>query len=590
MPGAPPSAEPVAESATAATRAPSGVLPPAALGPLGRLAGVVGAALLGFFASPGVSGPDGSLVLAVVGVALWSWTASRPLGDRPWRGRVAEWFGGSLAGGLMMWWVAYVVGYGAAYIGAGWGVYFVLMGALLRRLARRFPLPWAAALSWTGVELVRSLVPPPLGLGWFRLGYYAHAHTWLSGAARVVGVEGLTLALAALGGLLAALVRERRLRLPVALAGLAPTLVALVCAWIVPAPRTVDGPRVLLVQPGFTQRRKQFDDPIANLTSSRDLTHRALREVGPVDLVCWGESMLYCQLFTRAAEEALASGSASVPPWGDPLSAEDVRSWKGAEREWVTRQIMALGVPDGPFPAGASFSVGAEFIDLVGGELRRRVALVLYAADGEREPPAFKRFLVPLGETFFGFERYAWARRLAMEGAGYVPDLVPGERTGIFELRSRSGVQVWRASGSVCFDNAHPWPYLDALREGPVDFHLVASNEAWYETSCEMDQMVAFSRTYALMTGRAFVRATNSGVSLVLAPDGRELGRVRDASGRDRAVAGWGAWTVPVPAPGSAPRTPYVAWSRVSEGLWIGLLALAAFLAGRTGYPGARAG
>lgn len=558
----------------------------APLSPLRRLAGVAGAAVLGFLASPGIAGRDGSLGLAVLGVALWAWTVARPLGPRAWRGRLAEWLGGSLAGGLMMWWVCYVVGFGVAYIGAGWGVYFVAMGALLRRLARRLPLPLATALVWTGVELVRALVPPPFGLSWFRLGYYAHAELWLSGSARVIGVEGLTFVLAALGGGLAALARERRLRLSVAFWSLKPLALAAFAAWLVAAPETIDGPRVLLVQPGFSQRRKQFDDAQKNLAFLRDLTHRAAAETGPVDLLAWGESMLYVPIFTPAAEAAIAAGTVRVLPWETPATAADVEACRKGERFWVEHEILGLGRRERPVPAGTSFSVGAECYDLVEGELRRKVALVLYDAEGKRSAPAFKRFLVPLGETFFGLERFAWVRDLAQASAGYLPDLLPGEETGILELRGRDG-RSWRASGSVCFDNAHPWSYLDALRAGPVDFHLVASNEAWYETSCEMDQMVAFSRVYALMTGRAFVRATNSGVSLVLGPDGRELGRVRDAAGADRAVAGFGAWTVPVPEP-RTPAPPYVAWYRLSEGLWIGLLALAALLAGSRRDPGNR--
>jgi apolipoprotein N-acyltransferase len=102
-----------------------------------------------------------------------------------------------------------------------------------------------------------------------------------------------------------------------------------------------------------------------------------------------------------------------------------------------------------------------------------------------------------------------------------------------------------------------------------------------------MDQMVAFSRTLALLTGRAFVRATNSGVSCVLAPDGRELGRVRGPDGADRAVAGFGAWTVPVPLPGAAVTTPYVRWGRWGVPLGLGLAAAAAALARpRHGAPG----
>jgi apolipoprotein N-acyltransferase len=478
----------------------------------------------------------------------------------------------------MMWWVKYVVLFGVLYIAAGWGVYFVAMGALLRRLARRFAFPLAVALSWTGVELVRALVPPPFGLGWFRLGYYTHAQVWLSGAARVLGVEGLTFVVAALGGLAAALWTERRLRRPAAIAGLAPLFLAALAALVVPAPETREGPRVLLVQPGFTQRRKQFDDARANIAFSRDLTHRAAREVGPVDLVCWGESMLYCQLFSKRAEAAIRAGTARGTEWGESCTAAELDQWQDSERTLVQREILALGDPARPFAEGTAFAVGAELLDLVDGRLRRKVALAFFDSAGQPAEPALKRFLVPLGETFFGLERFAWVRSLARSAAGYLPDLLPGDETGRFELRTRDG-RTFRMSGTICFDNAHPWPYLDAVRSDPVDFHLVTSNEAWYETSCEMDQMLAFSRVFALMTGRAIVRATNSGVSAVLGPDGAEIGRVRDAGGRDRAVAGFGAWIVPVPRAEHSGAPPYASWSRTSEGLWIALLVLAALVA-----------
>ncbi|NOT32058.1 MAG: hypothetical protein HOP15_16550 [Planctomycetes bacterium] len=339
---------------------------------------------------------------------------------------------------------------------------------------------------------------------------------------------------------------------------------------------------MLLVQPGFTQRRKQHDDPLANLQFSRDLTHRALAELGPADLVCWGETTLYVPIFSPAAEAAIRAGTVRVAPWDEVPTIAVLEKCQAAEEHWVAQEIMGLRQSPRPFPEGAALSVGTEYYDLVDGVLRRQVALVLYDGAGNRSPPALKRFLVPLGETFFGLERFGWIRALAFGAAGYVPDLLGGAETGVLELRARDG-KTYRLSGTVCFDNAHPWPYLDALRAGPVDFHLVASNEAWYETSCEMDQMVAFSRVFALMTGRAFVRATNSGVSLALGPDGSELGRVRNAAGADRAVAGFGAWIVPVPAAGAERTPPYVAWCRASEALWIGLLLLAALLARRVG-------
>ena len=558
-----------------------------ALSPSRRLAGTTASAVLGFLASPGIAGADGSLLLALLCVATWAWTVAQPLGERPWRARSAEWLGGALAGGLMMWWVTHVVWFGVLYIAAGWGVYFVVMGAALRRLALRFAFPLAVALAWNGVELVRALVPPPFGLGWFRLGYYAHAHLWLSGGARVFGLEGLTVVVASLGGGLAALGRERAVRPALVGASLAPLFACALAARLAPAALTVDGPRVLLVQPGFTQARKQHDDWRANVASSIELTHRALAAVGPVDLLSWGESMLYVPLFSPAAEAAIGAGTARFPPWDEPWTPTHLRNCQALETD-IVREVLRLG-GEGPPAEVAAFGVGTELFDVADEQIRRQVALVLYDDQGNRQATALKRFLVPLGETFFGLERFGWARALAQSSAGYVPDLVPGTETGRLALHGRDG-RTYSVGGTICFDNAHPWPYLDAVRGQPVDFHLVVSNEAWYETSCEMDQMIAFSRVFALMTGRAFVRATNSGVSGVLGPDGRELGRVRDAAGEDRAVAGFGAWTVPVPAPGAPSVPPYVRWSRNSEALWLALLGVGLLRAARRGNQGRASG
>jgi apolipoprotein N-acyltransferase len=485
----------------------------------------------------------------------------------------------------MMWWVTHVVLFGVLYIAAGWGVYFVLMGASLRRLAQRLSPPFAVALAWGGIELLRALVPPPFGLGWFRLGYYAHAHLWLSGGARFFGLEGLTIAVAALGGAVAAVGLERRLRAVVAVCGLVPLLACALAAALVRPPRTIAGPRVLLVQPGFTQARKQHDDWQANVAFSLDLTRQALAKVGAVDLVSWGESMLYVPIFSAAAAAAIRSGTARFASWDEPLTPEILDRCLALEDEIVRREALGLG---GGAPVGAAFAVGVESYDVIDGLMRRQVALALYGPDGARQPPALKRHLVPLGETFFGLERFAWVRALAHSAAGYVPDLVPGRETGRLTLAARDG-RSFLVGGTICFDNAHPWPYLDAVRGEPVDFHLVVSNEAWYETSSEMDQMLAFSRVLALTTGRTIVRATNSGVSAVLGPDGRELGRVRDPAGLDRAVAGFEAWTVPVPAPEERSPPPYVRWSRISEGLLLGLLALALLVA-RGGYRSGPAG
>ncbi len=545
-----------------------------------RFLGALLSALLLYGGSPGVAGRDGSTGLAVLGCAVWAATVVQPLGERRGRARLAEWLGGAIGGGLFMWWVGYVVWGGVLFIAAGWGVYQLGAGALLRRLAHRLPLPLAAGIAWTGVETLRAWVLPPFGLGWLRLGHFAHAHLWLSGSARVLGVEGLSFVLAALGGGLAALALERRSRIGTVVGSLAPLFFAALLSRAVPPPHTVAGCQVLLVQPGFEQARKQYGDPDRNFADSCALTLEALEDLKkrgqpPVDLVCWGESMLNVPLFRAGVEDAVQAG-AQLPSWEEPIAVSRIADLRAAEESWLRRGLLGL------LPAGTSFCAGAETYEVLGGAIRRRVGLVQYRPDKTRAEPAFKRRLVPLGETMYGFERFGWVRALARSAAGYIPDFVPGEETGVLEHSTRDG-RRYRFSATVCFDNAFPEVYVDAVRSGPLDFHLVASNEAWFRESCEMDQMLAFSRLIVLATGRSMVRATNSGVSLVLGPDGVELGRI-EVGGKDRSVRGAGAWTVPVPGPDVPATTPYARIFPLWRPGWVSLALLAGLFRRRPSY------
>jgi len=546
--------------------------------PLARRFLVLGAAHASFLgASPGVLAGDGSTLLAVVAIALWASGAARPLGERRGLGLFAEWITASAGACGRYAWAAYVTVPGALWMGAGTGLYLLLAGFLLRRLVRRgLPLAFAVPLAWVGVETLRTFVPPPFGIGWLVLGHAAHHHTWLSGAARVVGPEGLGLTLACAAGALAEAARRRSWRalvpLPVAVA--LPSLLAVV----VRPPETAAGPRLLLVQPGFTQERKQYDDPRENFLALRRLTLEALSEPAgsSVDLVCWGESMLYVPLFEEGLERALARG-VRPPPWDTELDAGGVRAWRRVEDGWIRGGLFGVDAPEGStrLPEGVALLAGAEVYRVVDGQVRRTNAAVLYGPDGERRTVAGKRFLVPGAETMFGLERYEGVRAVVERAAGYVPDFVPAERTGVAELATRDG-RTHRIGVSVCFDNGFLEPYVDPVRDGPLDFHLVVSNEAWYRESHEMDQMVALSRIAAIATGRSLVRATNSGVSLGLGPGGEELGRVRGPGGKDRAVPGTLALEVPVPAAGG--RTPYVvvrsAWRLAIVLAPVGLLVL----------------
>ena len=557
----------------------------ATLNPGPRALGVGGAMLLLFLASPGVVSADGSSWIAVAAVALWSACASRP-------GRAAFWVEAAVAtpawAGICLW-AAYVWWGNLVVIGPGMGLYTAGGGWLLRRLGRRWPLPVATAAAWMLMETVRSVLMPPFGFPWMRLGTHLHHVGWLAGSARLWGLGGLSLVIASLGGTLAWLVRRPgpggRLGLA---AGLAPTLAAVAAAALTRAPETVDGPRVLLVQPAIPQERKMLaPDPSKLFLDTLELTQRGLRAAEAAgestDLVVWGETMLHMPVMEPGLADRLRSGEVGFDPWvAHALTADDVTLWTEVLQSWLEDGVFSV------LPAGTAFACGAEYFREHRGRVRRQNSVFVWESVDRRAGPVSKRHLVPGAETMLGLERFGFVRSAIQSIAGYLPDLLAFEESGRTLAFTDRGGRTWSFGVSVCFDNAFDDVFTLPLRQGDADFHLVASNEAWFRTSLEFDQMMAFSRIQALATGRSVVRATNSGVSAVIGPDGAEVGRLV-VDGADRAVPGTLRRTVPVPASAGS-RTPFVRAPWAWTTLWIlgpaVLLALAAAGRGRgRGYP-----
>ena len=541
-----------------------------------RLWGTLAAFLLLYAAGPGILAPGGLGLLAPLAIALWAAVASRP-------GRAAFWIdalGAGVGWTLILSWAGHVWWGLLLGIGPGMGLYMAAQNVALRRLAGRLPLAAAAPAAWLLGETVRAALEPPFGFQWMRLGTFFHDQTWINGSARVWGLAGLGLVIASLGGLLADLwhhARGQRRVGPAALAcGLAGPVLGVLLAALVPAPATVDGPVLMLVQPGIPQERKMSSgDPRALFDFGAELTARALEqrsargEPAP-DLVAWGETMLHTPVIDPALADALDAG-VRTDPWafgGRSLEREHATLWSQLQRNWVDVTLFGStdGRLDGVLPKGTAFVCGAEYFTPVDGRVRRMNAVFLWERPGQPEGPRGKLHLVPTGETMLGLERVGLVRDFIMWMAGYVPDLLPDdspERT--LSFRARDG-RRYSLGVSICFDNAFDDPYSRPVRGAGADFHLVVSNEAWFKQSQEADQMMAFSRLQAIATGRTVVRATNSGISAILAPDGRELARLV-VDGRDREVEG--VLTDVVPVPSKAGLTPWVRWGRAWSWLWI---------------------
>ena len=541
------------------------------LSPLRRTGLVLGAWVSLVAAGPGALDPDGLPWLGAVAMALWAGAACRP-------GRFAfpiEWLAASLGLGATMFWIAYVFQAALPPAAVGMGLYMAVAGLVCRRLriGWRMPVALAAPLAWVALETLRDLLEPPFGMGWLRVGHLAAAWpAWLGGA-RVVGVEGLSYSIVALGaGAVGAWWARGGARRAELALGLAPLVLVLAAAALTRPPATEPGPNLLLVQPSIGMYQKQgVMTWQERFQLQLDLTREGLANASePVDAVCWPETTAPVDTLAPGVAEAIEDGLDFVPWRESGWDPRGLLNWPYAERTRIGGRVFDL------LPAGTAFVCGLEQWVEHQGYLRRRNALGLWqrpelGTNGPADELDFqvgaKRKLAPGGETVLGLERYETIRGWIFETAGYLPDFLAADRTEVLHLRTRSG-RTYHMGATICFDNAYEAPYLETVRREPVDLFLMASNEAWYEGSWELDQMVALSKAIAVMCGRGIVRVTNRGLTTSIAPDGREQVRLV-VDGVDRERAGVLEVRVPVPA-GAADEAPLPPYGHVAPWLrWI---------------------
>jgi apolipoprotein N-acyltransferase len=156
--------------------------------------------------------------------------------------------------------------------------------------------------------------------------------------------------------------------------------------------------------------------------------------------------------------------------------------------------------------------------------------------------------------------------------AEYVPgaSVLPGLR-GLFEtvsglrldsLRPGEGFQVWplerwRFGVQICFEGAFPDISREIARMG-ASFTINISNDGWFGSSAELDQMLIMARFRAVENRIHVIRATNTGISAFIDPTGRIQARIpgkevqgslvatlriTEASSLFRTWGNWVAWS-----------------------------------------------
>ena len=348
-------------------------------------------------------------------------------------------------------------------------VFFLPLGAALALVAGLpgWPL-WSAAL-WVGEEALRDRLPFG-GFTWGRLAF-SQGHTWLTPLAAVGGAPLVTFAVAALGGLAAAMVVRSGRRTAVALAA-----VLLVAAPLVPVPVTGRDVTVALVQGNVPRLGLDaFGQRAAVLNNHATATHelaaavRAGRLPRP-DLVIWPEN------------------ASDLDPYTDP----EARATIDAAVRDVGVPVLVGAVIEGP------------------GDRVRNTGIVWDPVTGPGQVYV-KRHPVPFGE-YMPFR--SLVRRISHRVDLVPRDFAAGRRPGVLDVGPA------RLADVICFEVAYDGVVRDAVRAGGR-LLVVQTNNATFARSGETYQQLAMGRLRAVEHGRAVLVAATSGVSAVIAPDGR---------------------------------------------------------------------
>ena len=347
---------------------------------------------------------------------------------------------------------------------------------------------WAAAL-WVAAEAARSSWPFG-GFPWGRLGF-SQAEGPFASLAAYGGVPLVSFAVALTGTLLAAallaLARPRG-RSPgrrAALLTAALTIPALGgMAWLpLPSASLTEGGQttmVAVVQGNVprigldfnAQRRAVLDN---HVRQTQQLAERVAdgKEAQP-DLVIWPEN------------------SSDI----DPLRNADAATEIDRAARAIGAPILVGAVLDGP------------------GENLTNAGIVWDPEDGPGARYA-KRHPVPFGE-------YMPARsffRLFSDQVDLLRrDFIAGDESGVLDIGGT------RLGDVICFEVAYDELVSDVV-EGGAQLLVVQTNNATFGYTAESEQQLAMGRMRAIEHGRVVIVAATSGISAVIAPDGRVADR-----------------------------------------------------------------
>jgi apolipoprotein N-acyltransferase len=468
------------------------------------------------------------LLLSFPPASVWplAWVALLPwlvyVLDEPkaWRALLLSYAGGFSFFAVGLAWMRHVAVVAPPTGGLVYGLHWLLFAWAARSLRGPRWLTWPVA--WMTLEWLRGVTPHVL-LPWFYLGHsQIHFHPLAQAAdlGGVLPISGLMIAFAALSiDAVRSWFAGRRPFLPTPswkrqAIGWGATLAILIAYGAVRV-ATLDveeGPALLLVQPNIPQDNKEIalklrESPEKRREWMEKIYERNLRlmergvaaETPAPDLVVWPEAAIV----HAVVAEAGVSPTRLVHN-GD-LVSEPAR--RHGVPLLVGLVLYEMGNPPDSF--NTALLVGPD------GALQGRYDKIILVPFGE---------YVPFGSLLRGLVgRYT--------GLGEFHDSTPGAEPAIFEA---GGVPFGTV---ICFEGVMPELCRRIARKG-ARFIVNISNDGWFRDSSELDQILAIARFRSIENRIGFVRATNTGISAFIGPDGAVRSRLAAPDGRTKEVEG----------------------------------------------------
>lgn len=502
-----------------------------------------------------------ALGAAAGAVPLWAWQQ--------------QWIFGVSAPGATL-----LVLYLSFYAGA-----VVLVGAWLSRRLRA-PV-WALwPVLWCAAELLRGRIVG-YGYPWLLTGHPLIESPLPARAGSVIGAYGVSLLTVAMGAAAWGAVRERGRRRLVAGAALCSVIVGWGALSTAAPPSRVGELRVAVVQTNVPQSVKGGWSPperLADLDRMLEMTIEAARAEPRPDVIVWPETMFpgaaldSASLETERAARLVWFTDAGVrwPPlehvlWRGPDGTDEPFEMTAPIERGGRLAMPTIAAADSLLVwqerLGVPILVGAEGVEglrlevsEVDGTVREenlgRFNSSYLIVGGQARPERYdKLHLTPFGEVMPYVSTWDWLEslflRVGIGAAGMEFDLEAGERPVSHELPTEAGPV--RVATPICFEGIMPGVCRRLAYEGGgrrADLLVQMTNEGWFGGfDPAREQHLQILRWRAVELGLSVVRAANTGVSALIDPAGRVLGR--GVQGGDSNASGVLAGTVPLAAGGT---------------------------------------